>query len=151
MHREMNSRPSKSPLCRLRLTSFLLPQTIHLRPRQPHIGAPTRPNMPKRQRRRDVPTRLVKRPRCEDEADQIRCQQQPAELLQDQLRGDRWVSQLTAGPEDKGTRGGGLDGDVEEEGEFCWLHRWRQHRVEGCIGDASSKLLSLRYYLGRSL
>ncbi|KXH68644.1 hypothetical protein CSAL01_10513 [Colletotrichum salicis] len=85
MYREMNSRPSKSLL-----------------------RAPTRADMPKRQRRRDLPARLVKRPRYEDEADQ--------------LRGDRWVGQLTAGLEDEGACGGGLDGDVEEEGEFSGLH-----------------------------
>ncbi|KXH46774.1 hypothetical protein CSIM01_06839 [Colletotrichum simmondsii] len=119
-------RPSKS-LSRssLHLSSLLLPQTIHLAPRQPHIGAPTRPDMPKRQRRRDLPARLVKWSQYKDEADEVRRQQQPTELLQHQLRSDRWVSQLTAWPEDEGARGGDFDGDVEEEREFGGLDHWR--------------------------
>ncbi|KAK1448990.1 hypothetical protein CPAR01_00061 [Colletotrichum paranaense] len=132
MYREMNSRPSESLLrSSFHLSSLLLPQVIHLGPRQPHIGAPTRPDMPKRQRRRDLPARLVKRPQHKDEADEVRRQQQPTELLQHQLCSDRWVSQLTAWPVDEGARGGGFDGDVEEEGEFGGLDHWRQHRTEG--------------------
>ncbi|KXH31644.1 hypothetical protein CNYM01_13828 [Colletotrichum nymphaeae SA-01] len=126
MYREMNSRSAKSLLrSSFHLAFLLLPRTIHLPPRQPHIGAPTRPDMPKRQRRRDLPARLVKRPRYKDEADEVRRQQQPTELLQHELRSDRWVRQLTAWPEDEGARGGGFDGDVEEKGEFGGLDHWR--------------------------